>query len=1625
MRKFLLLFLINFITISLFSQTIVYHENFELTSLADSVVSSGNTNWGISTKLSNNGLRSDTASISAIGDTAILSTISFSTSGYLFVTLNFAHICKIEFFDAAIIEVSNDSGLTWTQLTGNHYQGNGQFVTIGSKFSSTSYSDWLPAQNTAIPTNLWWKNETFNISAIAGNSANVMVRFKMTDVNSSGGAGTYGWLIDDIEVIAAIDELNPPLISLFQPIPSGTIFSLGPFDVNAEIIDTSGIDTAYIVYTVNFGSADTVGMTEIAPDTFKGFIPVVQDLDSVCYYVVAIDSSLISNLSSSPANGCISFTASSGIHLPYFDNFDGVDTLWYSITTDTATQWELGIPTYGLLNSAYSSPRVWGINLDTSYNELDTAYLYSPFFDFSSALDMKLSFWQNRNTEFQWDGCHFEYSTNGLTWGKLGTLNDPNGVNWYNDTTYSASGQGQWTGNSSGWIKSEYPLDIFNNNPMVQFRFVFISDPYVSYEGIIIDDISIIPKSSNDAGVISILEPNSGCGLSSDSVKIMIRNFGSDTINGGLTANYKLYGSSQIITDTITSQILSGDTIYHTFSIPVNLTVSSYDSTFIIIAYTKLIGDTTYLNDTLTKSVTSGIVPPNPVISDVTIPYASSTTLTAISSDSIYWYNVPWGENNIHLGANFTTGILYDSATYYLEARTGVPDIKLTEVTLNSSGIGCSNPYPPFITSLWDGIEITNLGNSQANVSNYSVHMEIVGNYLNFTIPQGVNLDPGQTLLLTYYSNPVLLDDTANNFYIVSTNTYINTTSLHGYYIKDPNGNIVDAVAFNSYVFSTASGITSTDWSGSISGTSTKSGYIRIVSDNNIASDWVVSDAPSPIQTIGSLNPMLSLPPGIGCSSNRVAVNVNLSDIPNFDAGVLSVDSPITAINLTNAEEIFIKIKNYGKDTISNFPVSYVINNNPVVTDTVFTSILPGDTFNFAFTTTADLSGHYIYQIKTYPTLAGDSIEINDTAYATVINQLPAYCASGANYNYNTVIDEVIFNTISNNTASQCAMYSDFTTISTSVYKSLTYPLSITLGTCGSNYTKGAKVFIDWNCDGDLTDPGEEIATIGTTSLTTSYTIYVTIPNNASTGITKMRIVCEQTSNISSITPCGSYYYGETEDYTIDIIPPFSQDAGITDIIEPIFPLFVDKSVQVKARIHNYGSDTLTSIPLVYTINGANPVIETFTGNLYPGDDVDYSFNQYLTVPLDTFDLCVYTALANDGYNQNDTSCTTYVGEPQYTILYFNDFDGKKFNQFYYTYPSRWENGIPKASVINYPHSSPNVWAINLDGNYLNNQDDDLFSPFLNFSSVSGIKLRFYHWFETEFGNDGCSMQYTINGGATWINLGYYTDPKGTNWYNSQANGLNSWTGQNGEWMYSSYDLSDLNNYPTDVQFKFNFRTNYSISNFNGWAIDDFAITVDKIAKDAGIVQIVNPDSINAGSTVEVKVKIQNFGSDTLTSIPVNYNVNFGIPISETWTGVLLPNDTVDYTFNATFISPLNYHLCCWTTLVNDSYNFNDSTCDYLSIYGLDDKKLVHFSLEQNIPNPTSGKTYINFEIPNSGNIDFKLMNVLGQIVYSQQKSFGKGKQQIELNVSSIPAGLYYYSVEFDKRKLSRKMIIY
>ncbi|MCX8480477.1 MAG: GEVED domain-containing protein, partial [Sediminibacterium sp.] len=157
------------------------------------------------------------------------------------------------------------------------------------------------------------------------------------------------------------------------------------------------------------------------------------------------------------------------------------------------------------------------------------------------------------------------------------------------------------------------------------------------------------------------------------------------------------------------------------------------------------------------------------------------------------------------------------------------------------------------------------------------------------------------------------------------------------------------------------------------------------------------------------------------------------------------------------------------------------------------------------------------------------------------------YCSSIASSNLNGDIYNVRVGTINNTSDCNTNLttvgsvknrYSNYTGISaTNVQIGAQIPIWVTIGSCTILDSGRVAIYVDWNADGVFNDTTERMyvsALTGSSFLGNTILGSIKIPCGAVEGNTRLRVVYFTGNTVSS---CGSYSYGETEDYTVRITP--------------------------------------------------------------------------------------------------------------------------------------------------------------------------------------------------------------------------------------------------------------------------------------------------------------------------------------------------------------------------------------------------------------------------------------------------------------------------------------------------------
>jgi Zn-dependent metalloprotease len=193
-----------------------------------------------------------------------------------------------------------------------------------------------------------------------------------------------------------------------------------------------------------------------------------------------------------------------------------------------------------------------------------------------------------------------------------------------------------------------------------------------------------------------------------------------------------------------------------------------------------------------------------------------------------------------------------------------------------------------------------------------------------------------------------------------------------------------------------------------------------------------------------------------------------------------------------------------------------------------------------------------------------------------------AYCTSQGSSQAYEYIDYVKLGSIARTSGADGGYYNG-TALSTSVAAGSSQTINFSVGFANSAYTEYWKIFIDYNQDGDFTDSGETVVS-GSSSSAGTLSSTFTVPSTAKTGSTRLRVVL---SDNSATTSCGSYSYGETEDYTLTI-------TGGTAIAAPQGITATSATLDATAELSLYPNPTTDQLQLNLSSGAELKSVEVF-----------------------------------------------------------------------------------------------------------------------------------------------------------------------------------------------------------------------------------------------------------------------------------------------------------------------------------------------------------------------------------------------------------------------------------------------
>jgi subtilisin-like proprotein convertase family protein len=195
---------------------------------------------------------------------------------------------------------------------------------------------------------------------------------------------------------------------------------------------------------------------------------------------------------------------------------------------------------------------------------------------------------------------------------------------------------------------------------------------------------------------------------------------------------------------------------------------------------------------------------------------------------------------------------------------------------------------------------------------------------------------------------------------------------------------------------------------------------------------------------------------------------------------------------------------------------------------TTWTNVPTGGT-NATLTTSLTAATYYRANVT-----CGTFTTASTPVQVTLNAPLACYCLPTSSCTFSDVITNVTFgSSLNNNSTCAATGYTNYTTTvaATDVITGGASSMKVTVGPGGTEYVG---VWIDYNRSGSF--EASEFTLLGSGNGTT-ITGNIAVPSTAPLGQTRMRVRVRWATTLTGTDACTIYTYGETEDYTVNLIP--------------------------------------------------------------------------------------------------------------------------------------------------------------------------------------------------------------------------------------------------------------------------------------------------------------------------------------------------------------------------------------------------------------------------------------------------------------------------------------------------------
>jgi Zn-dependent metalloprotease len=386
----------------------------------------------------------------------------------------------------------------------------------------------------------------------------------------------------------------------------------------------------------------------------------------------------------------------------------------------------------------------------------------------------------------------------------------------------------------------------------------------------------------------------------------------------------------------------------------------------------------------------------------------------------------------------------------------------------------------------------------------------------------------------------------------------------------------------------------------------------------------------------------------------------------------------------------------------------------------------------------------------------------------------------------------------------------------------------------------------------------------------------------------------------------------------------------------------------ITINIKNFGSNSVSNIPVSYTINGGSPVNEVISQTLKADSLLTYTFATKANLSAaGDYSIVANVSLIGDSINKQDnvlTKILTQIENNAVKLPYYQTFETDADISL-----QEGVLGLDNTTEFDYENNTPGsgrlrtnagsgfaksgVRAITFDQNPASASG----GPFninyliltLNMSNYTSDKilLDFSYMSSGDESNNNDKVWARANDQSSWLEV--------YNLFNNKAT----------DGTYKDVVAVDLSSFfqtasqtlGSSFQLRFGQEDNGTctgLSANDGFTFDN--IRVWRQTNDVAVTELLNPENACGLSSAEkVKVEITNMGYFINDTVEFNYQINGGNVVTEKRKISLIPKQVYQYTFNtnADLSIPKDYAFKVWTRWSKDEDTSNDSISATISSF--------------------------------------------------------------------------------------------